>query len=68
MSTRERKREHTDPLPDDHSQEESWPREQIESLRDNASELAVAADKIIRDALSPRSDDYLRAMRQRGGA
>jgi len=66
MSTRERKPEEAQNN-DAENQQTNPARDQVDSLRQRATELLATARNVIDQTLSGESEDYLHSVRQQGG-
>jgi hypothetical protein len=66
MSTRERKPEEAQNN-DAETQQTNPARDQVDSLRQRATELLATARNVIDQTLSGESEDYLNSVRQQGG-
>jgi hypothetical protein len=66
MSTRERSPEEAQNN-DAETQQANPAREQVDSLRQRATELLATARNVIDQTLSGESEDYLNSVRQQGG-
>jgi hypothetical protein len=66
MSTRERKPEEAQNN-EAETQQTNPARDQVDSLRQRATELLATARNVIDQTLSGESEDYLNSVRQQGG-
>jgi hypothetical protein len=67
MSTREKKNTEAQQQRAVEAQPMSRAREQVETLRERATELLATARNVIDDTLSSESEQYLNSVRQQGG-
>jgi len=67
MSTREKKKTEVEQNDAVEAQPMTPAREQVETLRERATELLTTARNVIDDTLSSESEQYLNSVRQQGG-